>query len=157
MGAPFLAARSISAADLARLDLAQRAAHDGEILGIDVDGAPFHRAKTGDHAIARVDLFRGRKVAALLGKGFQFLEGAGIQQQLQAFTRGELAFGVLFFDALLAAAFKRFGAAFAQFNNSGIFCHWFPHPSGDEINLSGNEKTQNSHSVHFIPKGWFAL
>ena len=53
-------------------------------------------------------------VAAVLDEHVPFLEGAGIEQQLQPLARGELALGVLLLDALLAAALARRFALFLQ-------------------------------------------
>ena len=52
--------------------------------------------------------------AAVLDEHVPFLEGAGVEQQLDALARGQLALGVLRLDAPLAAAGARRRALFLE-------------------------------------------
>ena len=64
----------------------------------------------GDDAVAGDDLLRHAEVEASMGDEFvDFLEAAWIEQQLDAFARGELAGVVLPAPTILAAA--QFGTA----------------------------------------------
>ena len=102
-------------ADLLGMRLAQRAAEHGEILAEDEDQAAVDRAVAGDDAVARDFLLvHAEIVAAMLDEHVPFLEGAGVEQQLEPLARGELALGVLRLDAPLAAAGARRRALFLQ-------------------------------------------
>ena len=92
--------------DLLRMRLGQRAAEHGEVLRehehrASVDGAP-----AGDDAVARyfLALIHAEIGAAMGDEHVELFEGAVIQQQVDAFARGQLAAGMLRFDALEAAA-----------------------------------------------------
>ena len=86
----------------------ERAAEHGEVLAEDEDQAAVDRAVAGDHAVAgHLLLGHAEIAAAMLDEHVPFLEGAGIEQHLDALARGELALGVLGLDALLAAAGAR--------------------------------------------------
>ena len=92
-------------ADLLGMGLRQRAAEDGEVLAEDEDQPAVDRAVAGDHAVARDLLLRHAEIrGAVLDEHVPFLEGAGVEQQLEPLARGELALGVLRLDAPLAAA-----------------------------------------------------
>jgi hypothetical protein len=86
----------------------QRAAEHGEILGEHVGDAAVDGAPAGDHAVAG-DLapLHAEIDAAMLDIHVELLEGALVEQQLEPLPRGELAAGMLGFDALRAAAFPR--------------------------------------------------
>ena len=95
-------------ADLLGMGLAQRAAEDGEVLAEDEDQPAVDGAMAGHHPIAR-DLLLGHAEirAAMLDEHVPFLEGAGIQQQLDALPGGQPSLGMLGLDALDAAAGAR--------------------------------------------------
>ncbi len=98
-------------ADLLGVRLGERAAEDREVLAEDEHQPAVDRAVAGDDAVAR-DLLVGHAEvrAAVLDEHVPFLEGARVEQQLDALARGELALRVLRVDALLAAAQARRGA-----------------------------------------------
>ena len=86
----------------------QRAAEHGEVLGEHVDDAAVDRAPAGDDAVAgNLGLLHAEIDAAVLDVHVELLEGALVEQELDALARGELAAGVLGLDALQAAAFPR--------------------------------------------------
>ncbi len=91
--------------------LAQRAAEHGEVLAEDEDQAAVDHPVAGDHAIAR-DLVVGHAEVdrAVLDEHVPFLEGAVVQQQLDALARRQLALLVLRVDALVSTAEARLGA-----------------------------------------------
>ena len=102
--------------DLARVRLGKRAAEDGEVLREDVDQPPVDAAVAGDEAVARAGAASSmpkswRLVADEL---VEFLEGAFVEQQVDALARAELAFLVLALAALRAAAGFGFGVALAE-------------------------------------------
>jgi hypothetical protein len=83
----------------------KRAAEDGEILREDIDHAAIDRAPACHHAIACGALCLHAEIGAAVGdEHVEFFEGAFIQQQVDAFARGQLALGVLRVDAALASA-----------------------------------------------------
>ncbi len=115
------------AADLVRLHFAESAAVDGEVLGIDVNRPPIDLAVAGHDAIAQV--LGGRQPQFIVRAGdewFDLVEGAEVQQFLDPLGGGHLAFGVLLFDPVLAAALAGFGAHLAQFQYSWVFLHPVP-------------------------------
>ncbi len=88
--------------------LGERAAEHGEILAEGEDEAAVDRAVAGDDAVAgHLLLGHVEIVAAVLDEHVPLLEGVGIEQQLEALARAELALGVLRLDAALAAAGAR--------------------------------------------------
>ena len=92
-------------ADLFGVRFAQRPAKDGKILAEDKNQPPVHRAVAGDHAIAGDFLFIDAEiVAAVLDEHVPFLEGTGIEQQVEPLARGQLAAAVLGLDAARPAA-----------------------------------------------------
>ena len=83
----------------------ERAAEHGEILAEHEDQPAVDRAVAGDDAVARdLLLVHAEIVAAVLDEHVPFLEGAGVEQQLDPLARGQLALGVLGLDAPRAAA-----------------------------------------------------
>ncbi len=85
------------------MDLAQRAAKDGEILGEDVDQTALDGAPTGDHAVAQeLFLFDAKAHGAMGDEHIQFAERARVQKQLQALAGGQLALGMLSINAPLS-------------------------------------------------------
>jgi hypothetical protein len=95
-------------ADLLRVRLGERAAEHGEVLAEHEHHAPVDRAVAGHHAVAG-DLLVGHAEvgAAVLDEHVPLLEGAGVEQEVDALARGELPAGVLRLDALRAAAEPR--------------------------------------------------
>ena len=92
-------------ADLLGVGLRERAAEDREVLAEDEDQPPVDGAVAGHHAVARHRLAVHAEVGAAVPlEHVPFLEGIGVEQQLDALAGGELALGVLRVDALLAAA-----------------------------------------------------
>ncbi len=91
--------------DLLRVRLRQRAAEHGEVLGEQIDRAAVDGAPAGDDAVAG-DLLRlhAELGGAVLDEHVELLERALVEQQLDAFARGQLAALVLRLDALVAAA-----------------------------------------------------
>ena len=98
------------------LALGERAAEDGEVLREDVDQAAVDAAVAGDEAVAGDDLLVHAEIAAAVGDQLvEFLEGAFVEQQLDALAGGELAFLVLARAALRPAALLGGRVAAAQF------------------------------------------
>ena len=92
-------------ADLLGEGARERAAEDGEVLRKDVDDAAVDAAIAGHHAVARDALLRHLEVVAAMGLELVGLdEGAGVEQQVDALTRRQLAGLVLLGDAVCAAA-----------------------------------------------------
>ena len=83
-------------ADLLGVGLGEAAAEDREVLGEDVDETPVDAAVAGDDAVAR-DLLLGHAEveAAVLDQLVELLEGALVEEELDALAGGELAFPVL--------------------------------------------------------------
>ena len=89
----------------------QRAAEHREVLAEDEDEAAVDHPVAGDDAVAgRAVLVHPEVVVAMLDEHVPLFEGVGVEQQLDAFARGQLALLVLRLDALLAAAEPRAGA-----------------------------------------------
>ena len=93
------------AANLVALHFAERAAVDREVLRVHVYRAAINLAVAGDHAFAQKLLSGEAGFITLAGnERFEFVERAVIEQPFQAFTRGELAFGVLLGHSIGSAA-----------------------------------------------------
>ena len=91
--------------DLGGVGLRERAAEDGEVLREGVGEAAVDAAVAGDDAVAGHDLLGHAEVAAAVGDELvDLLEGAGVEQQLDALARGQLAGVALPAQPLLAAA-----------------------------------------------------
>ena len=102
--------------DLAGVGAGKRAAEHREILGEDVDVAAVDRAPAGDHAVAGdALLLHAEVVAAVLDEHVELLERAFVEQDVDAFARGELALGVLGRGALGPAPRASLGAAAVEF------------------------------------------
>ena len=92
-------------ADLLCMRFRQRAAEHGEVLGEDIGHAPVDRAPARDHAVARNARFVGMEIGvAVFDEHIELFERALIEQELDAFARGELALVMLLLYARLAAA-----------------------------------------------------
>ncbi len=102
-------------ADFLGVRFRQRAAKHGEIFGKDIDHAAIDRAPASDDAIAGNAVFVCAEIGvAVFDEHVEFFERAGIEQQLDTFTRCQLALGVLRLDARFAPAQTGRGAAFFQ-------------------------------------------
>ena len=112
-------------ADLLGVGFGQGAAEDGEVLREDVDQPPVDRAVAGDDAVAeRCFWFASPNVAGAMGdEHIEFVEGAGVEQQIEPLAGGELALFMLRVDALLAAAQQGFLLETAQFFNTFTIVH----------------------------------
>ena len=78
--------------DFLRVRLAKRTSEHREILGEDEDGAAIHRAPAGDHAVAGdFGLLHAEIGAAMFDEHVEFLERSVVEQQFDAFARGQLA------------------------------------------------------------------
>jgi hypothetical protein len=119
-GAPFFMARSMIL-QIFSAWASQGAAEDGEVLREDVDQAAIDGAVAGHHAVAHVALLLQAEVVAAVGdEHVQLAKAALVQHEVQALARGQLALGVLFGDALLAAASQRLLLERTQLFDSGI-------------------------------------
>ena len=95
--------------------LRQRAAHDGEVLGENIDDATVDRAPAGDDAVARhFRLFHAEFGATVLDVHVEFFERAVVHQKLDALARGQLALGMLSVDPGAATAETGIVAALLQ-------------------------------------------
>ena len=104
------------AADLLRLHLGERSAHDREVLRVDRDAATVDLAETGDHAVAREALLVEAEGGQIVRRQrAELLERAFVKQQRQTLTRRHLAARVLLVDALLTAAENGAAAHLAQY------------------------------------------
>ena len=96
--------------DLRGVGFGERSAEDGEVLRERVDQAAVDAPVAGDDAVAGNDLLVHAEVAAAVRDELvDLLERAGIEQEVDALARGQLAGLVLAAQALLAAA--QLGAA----------------------------------------------
>ena len=88
-------------ADLFGMGFGQGSAEDGEILAVHEYGAAVDGAVAGDHAIAgNGPLVHAEFGAPVLDEHVPFLEGLGVEQQLEALARRQLALLVLGLDAV---------------------------------------------------------
>lgn len=102
-------------ADLAGVSAGEGASVDGEVLGEDEDGAAVDEAATGDDAVPGDFVFGHAKVLALVSnKAVDFFERAGVEEELDALSRGHLAFFVLPGNASGAAGFEAFLTKFFE-------------------------------------------
>ena len=93
-------------ADLLRVGFAERAADDREVLAEDEDLAAVDRAVAGDDAVAGVAALLAGVVAAADLQDVELLEGALVQQKIDALAGCELAAAVLVVDPRGAAGLK---------------------------------------------------
>ncbi|GAA3695794.1 hypothetical protein GCM10022420_096880 [Streptomyces iranensis] len=94
--------------DLLAVDLAQRAAEDGEVLGEHGHRAAVHRAVPGDDAVAVGAVVVQAEVGgAVPGELVELHEGALVEQQLDPLTGRQLALDVLLFDGACGAGVRR--------------------------------------------------
>ena len=107
-GAPDLRGEIHDLADLLGEGPRQAPAEDGEILGEAEDLAALDLAVAGDHAVAEYLLLLHPEVGAAVRHELVDLdEAAGVEEQLDALARRQLAGGVLALDAGGAAAQHR--------------------------------------------------
>src|SRR5690606_26579129 len=85
--------------DLVADDLAERAAVDGEVLREDADLPAVDLAPAGDDGVA-VDALAAFVAVEVDGEGVDLLEGAGVEEEVEALAGGELAALVLRLDTL---------------------------------------------------------
>lgn len=105
--------------DLRGVRLAQRAAEDAEVVGVDEDRPPLHRAPAGDHTVAvRLLLLQTETGGPVPAQLLDLAEGAGVQQQFDALPRGQLALGVLRLGRLLARAGQCLRTDLVQFGHA---------------------------------------
>ena len=91
--------------DFGGVAFAQRTAVCREVIGIDKDQAPVDFAVTGNHAVAgNLFLLHAEVVAAVRDKLVEFVEGALVEQHVDAFTGGHASRLVLFFYFFDASA-----------------------------------------------------
>src|SRR6185369_12393559 len=82
--------------DLGGVGFGERPAEDGEVLGEDEDEASFDAAVTGDEAVAKDLLLVHAEVgAAMRDELVGLLEGAFVEQELDALARRHLTFFML--------------------------------------------------------------
>ena len=94
--------------DLLAVDLAQRAAEDGEVLGEHGDRAAVDGAVAGDHAVAvRAVVLQAEVGRAVPGELVQLDERALVEQQFDPLTGRQLALGVLLLDGARGAGVRR--------------------------------------------------
>src|SRR5262249_28263262 len=92
-------------ADLLRVPLGRRTAHDGEVLGKDVNHAAIDRAPTRDDAVARdLVLVHPEIRVSVLDKHVELFERTLVEQDLDAFARRELSTRMLSRNTGLATA-----------------------------------------------------
>ncbi len=104
--------------DLLAVDLAQRAAVDGEVLAVDRHRAAVHRAVAGDEPVAeRLLLLHAEGRGTVHGQGVELDEGALVQQEVDAFAGGVLAACVLLFDCFRAGRLLGTSLAVAEVCN----------------------------------------
>ena len=90
------------------VDLAERAAEDGEVLREHGDRAAVDRAVAGDDAVAvRAVLLHAEVGGAVPGELVQLDEGALVQQQVDPLTGRQLALGVLLLHRARGAGVRR--------------------------------------------------
>src|SRR5262245_28339745 len=106
----------------------QGTTEDGEILGEDIDDPAVDGAPAGDDAVTRDLLLLHAEIdAAVLDEHVELLEGAFVQQKLDAFARRELAAPMLRVDALLSTAELGIGTPFRKLfeNLVHVACPYF--------------------------------
>src|SRR6185369_5682374 len=102
-------------ADLFRVSFGKGTTKYSEVLRKNKHVAAIYQTVTGDHAIARIDLFVETEVSRAMDHELvKLFERSLIEQKLDALTRGHLSSLVLFFDARGAAALFRRRATLAQ-------------------------------------------
>jgi len=109
-GGPDLDRQIHHMADLARVRLAERSAHDREILRIDVDQTAVDRSRTGDHPVAVNLLPVHSELRRLMGnEHLEFGEASRVQHHVDPLPGAELASLVLLVGLLPTAPQPRLG------------------------------------------------
>jgi hypothetical protein len=94
--------------DLLGIDLAQRAAEEGEVLGEHEDLAAVDRAPAGDHSVGQGPVVLDPEaVGPMAGEHVELDERARVEQPLETFADGELAPLVLALDRRGRAGVQR--------------------------------------------------
>ena len=110
-------------ADLLGVHLAEAPGPGGEILGEGEDRAAVDLAEAGDHPVRRdLHLFQAEIDRAVGDEHIGFLEGAGIEKEVQALPGGELAAGVLLLHRLGAPHTLDLGLLLSQLLNLLSHC-----------------------------------
>ena len=90
--------------ELQAVHLAHRAAEHGRVLRVDEGSSAVDEAVARHDAVGgRVHLVHAEARRARLDEHVVLDEGAGVEEQIDALSRGQLAFGVLLVDPLLPA------------------------------------------------------
>src|SRR4029079_5194921 len=102
-------------ADLLGVPLGGGAAEHGEVLGEDIGHAAIDRAPTGDDAVPRETVLVGVEIGvAVFDEHVKFFERIGVEKQLDALSRGQLAAGVLRCNSRFTPAQSGSAAAFVE-------------------------------------------
>jgi hypothetical protein len=105
--------------DLGGVGLAQRAAEDPEVMGVDEDRAALDGAPAGDHTVrVRLLLLETEAGGPVPAQLLDLAEGPRVQQQFDALPRGQLALGVLRLGRLLARAGQCLRTDLVQFGHA---------------------------------------
>ncbi len=105
--------------DLRGVRLAEGAAEDPEVVRVDEDGPALDRAPAGDHTVGvRLLRLEAEALGAVPAQLLHLAEGTGVEQQLDAFARGQLALGVLGLGRPLARAAERLLAQDVQLGHT---------------------------------------
>ena len=92
-------------ADLLRVGFAERSAENSEVLREYIDQAPINTAVPGNHAVAGIFLILHSEIETTVTDKFvDFFERVFIEEKQNALSSREFAFGLLAFQALLAAS-----------------------------------------------------
>ena len=92
-------------ADFLGVGFGQGAAEDREILAVDKRPAAVDQAGTGHHPVpGDAPVFHTEVGGAVLDEHVELFEGVGVEQNVEALSRGQLAALVLGVDAVLSAA-----------------------------------------------------
>ena len=104
-GRPHLHGQVHDLHDLRRVGLGQRPAEDGEVLRERIRQPAVDPSVAADDAVARHDLLGHAEVGAAVGDELvDFFERAGVEQQVDALARGQLAGVALAAETILAPA-----------------------------------------------------
>ena len=129
--------------DLGGVGFGERAAENGEILGEDEDQPALDAAVAGDEAVAVVFLLgHAEVVGAMRDQLVGLLEGAFVEQELDALAGRHFAFFVLALAALLSAAV--FGQLIARLQ----FGEFLFEVHGGEIIAGQMRKQCGNHKGH---------
>ena len=102
--------------------LAERAAVDGEVLAEDVNGPAMDLPVARyDPVAVRAVLVETEVVGLMAHEHPDLFEGAFVEEDVEAFSRRELAFLMLLFNAGLAAAEQRLHAPLFQICKRPVF------------------------------------